>query len=79
MRKHTLKAKVQNMDFSLQGGNNCCRRYCEYLQRHYEGLAVSVKGVADLESELGNEKLEGNNGKYLPDTFNLEVQDYSCY
>lgn len=79
MRKHTLKAKVKNMDFSLQGGNSCCRRHCDCLQRHDEGLAVSVKGAADLGSEFGNEKLEGNNGKYLPGAFNLEVQDNSSY
>lgn len=28
------------------------------FQRHCDGLAVSVKGVADVESQLGNEKTE---------------------
>lgn len=73
MRELTLKAKVKNMDFSLQGGNNCCRRHCDCFQRHCDGLAVSIKGLADLESKLGNEKLKSNNEKYSPDTFNLEV------
>ena len=60
--------------FSFQGGNNCCRRHCDCFQRHYDGLAVSIKGMASLESELGNEKWKGNNGKYSPYTFILGVQ-----
>lgn len=69
----TLKAKVKNMAFSLQGGNNCCRRHCGCFQRHNDGLAVS-KGAAGLESELGNENLKGNNGKRSPHTIIFGVQ-----
>lgn len=73
MRELTLKAEFKNMDFLSREETIACRRHCDCFQRHCDGLAVSIKGVADLESKLGNEKLKSNNEKYSPDTFNLEV------